>query len=450
MSPPNDDQTFQSRPLSRDSGAGVDPATDLQSAASAVVHDAAVVVEDAAHVVENAAAVVQEAAAVVQETAAVVEDAAAARIWPKVERRLKPRLLRRRHEARVEWKHIAIYVPVLLLVIVIGALSIWSFIEKQSVVIDPAPLPKVTLITVDPRSRLTASWVRLLTEAEMQPTLVPVEKVEVLQGVVVLCDLPTIPPTLADGLADFIRRGGAVVVMGQPPSTPIGPLVMSADVGPSDPVVKFSETVSPVLARLNPGYELQVRPEQVSFLKETPQMVIDARWKANARAVIMHMEQDGTRYLWFGFEPDAVPHDDRQLLVLLRTAFRWVAGQPVSEGAIGPAQVAKTLTPDARRQAQARRFVFTVDPLPNRKVLSVRMTNRGKLPIDNPTVKVWLPPGVTQVALAGDFLMKRNVTLTGVPEEGACLLSRPRLAPDEDRVMKLKIVDVRPRGTTTK
>jgi hypothetical protein len=184
----------------------------------------------------------------------------------------------------------------------------------------------------------------------------------------------------------------------------------------------------------------------VAFLKETPRMVIDARWKANARAVIMHMEQAGTRFLWFGFEPDAVPHDDRQLQLLLRTAFRWVAGQPVSEGAIGPAQMAKTLSPNARRQARAKHFVFSVDPLPNRRLFSIRMSNRGTTALENPTVKVWLPPGVTKVRLAGDFIMKRNATITGVPEEGACLVSLPRLTPNEDRVMKLKIGDVRPRG----
>src|SRR5690349_9601884 len=119
---------------------------DLQSAASAVVEEAANVVEDAALVVESAAAVVQEAAAVVQEAAAADSG------WPAIERRLKPRLLRRFHdEGKVQWKHIAIYVPVLLLVIVIGAFALWSFFEKQSIrAVEPAPLPKITLITADP------------------------------------------------------------------------------------------------------------------------------------------------------------------------------------------------------------------------------------------------------------------------------------------------------------
>jgi len=394
-----------------------------------IVADAAAVVEDAAHVVENAAAVVQEAAAVVHETAASVA-------WPHVERRSKPRLFRLRHEARVEWKHIAIYVPIVLLVAIIGAFALWSFFEKQSLQIEPPALPKVTLITADPRSRLTASWVRLLTDAEMQPTLVPLEKVEVLEGVVVLCDLPAIPPTLAKDLSSFVAHGGAIAVLGPPPATPIGDVSMSADIGMSDNAIKFSEAVSPLLARLQPGYDFWVKPAQVAFLKESPRMVVDARWTGNARAVIMHMEKSETRYVWFGLDPNAIGEEDRQLMLLLRTAFRWVSGQPISEGAIG-----KTFTPESRRAAHGAGLSFSADRSGRQFV--VHMTNRGKATIQNPTVKVWLPPGVTEVALAGDILMKRNVTLTGVPEEGACLVSRPRLAPGEDRLMKLKIVKTR-------
>jgi hypothetical protein len=226
--------------------------------------------------------------------------------------------------------------------------------------------------------------------------------------------------------------------MGQPPSSPVGGLRLSADTGLSDNSAKFSEAVSPVLSRLNPGYELWVRPTQVAFLKETPRMVIDARWKSNARAAVMHMEQAGVRYLWFGFDPAAVTQDDR-LLHLLRTAFRWVGGQPVSEGAVGPSQIARAFTPQSRRAARSSGFAFSVDPLRNRKHLAVRMTNRGKLPLENPTVKIWLPPGVTKVTLGGDLLMKREVTLSGAADDGACLVSLPRLTPNEDRIMKLRV-----------
>src|SRR5436305_535705 len=111
-------------------------------------------VQDAANVVQSAAAVVQEAAQVVQDTAAVVQ----AHEWAGAERRRMPRLKSlARHEALVHWKHIVWYVPILVVVFVVGALAIWSFIERQSLVIQPAPLPKVTRVTADPRSRLTAA-----------------------------------------------------------------------------------------------------------------------------------------------------------------------------------------------------------------------------------------------------------------------------------------------------
>jgi hypothetical protein len=396
-------------------------------------------VQDAADVLQSAAAVVQEAAHVVQETAAVVQDAAA-RDWAGADRRRMPRLKSlARHEALVQWKHILWYVPVLALVIIVGALAIWSFIERESLVIEPEPLPKVTLVTADPGSRLTAAWVRLLTASEMQPTLVPADQLEVLQGVIVICDIWELPPKVQEALGRFIEHGGSVAVLGAPPKTPIGNVHLVADSGMCDTGFKLSESVSPVLARLNPGYTVASARAPVSFLKESPRMTIDARWNGNSRAVVMHMEQERTRYIWIGFDPDAVRGDDRQLTLMLRTAFRWVAGQPVSDGAVGEADQARTLTAGARRQAREERFAFSVDPIGNKRQFSIQMTNRGGRPIQNPTVKIWLPPGVTQVALAGDFIMKRRASLQAVPEEGACLISLPSLTRNEERVMKIKI-----------
>jgi hypothetical protein len=329
---------------------------------------------------------------------------------------------------------------VLLLVIVIGAFALWSFFEKQSIrAVEPAPLPKITLITADPRSPATAAWVRLLTDAEMQPTLVPLDKVEVMQGVVVLCDVPALPPALVDRLNAFIRGGGSIAVMGQPPSTPIGPVSLSADSGTSDGSFKFAEAVSPILARLEPGRQVWVRAAPVAFLKETPQMNVDARWSTNARAVIMHMERGGSRILWFGFDPNALQNEDRQLMLLLRTAFRWVDDQPISEGAVGAEQAAKSFTTAAREAAHAQGFVFSVDPLRNRRDFRVWMSNRGKSTLQNATVRIWLPPGVTRVSLGGGFLMQRDVTLTVIPEDGACLISVPRLNPRVEKVVKLEI-----------
>ena len=222
--------------------------------------------------------------------------------------------------------------------IIVGALAIWSFISKQSLIVPPETLPKVTVVTQDAHSRLAASWVTLLTRAELAATLVPLEKFDPIEGVVIFCEVPVIPPKLAELLDKFVKRGGALAFVGNPPRTAIGKLSLSAETGASDSAIKFSEAVSPILARLNPGYEISTKPVNVALLKESPRMVVDARWKTNARAVIMHMEDEGARTVWFGLDPEALlQKEDLQLMVLLRTAMRWVSGQPSSDGAVGPA-----------------------------------------------------------------------------------------------------------------
>jgi len=349
---------------------------------------------------------------------------------------------RHHHHAHVHWKHLAIYGGVMCVVVIIGGLAIWSFLEKQSLVVAPEALPKVTVVTSDAHSRLAAAWVSLLTRAEMQATLVPIDKLDPIEGVILFCDVPQIPQKLGAALDQFVQRGGALAFAGMPPNLAIGGLHLTAESGTSDASIKLSEAVSPTLARLNPGYEIPAHKTLVALLDESPRMVIDARWKDNARAAVMHMEDAGARYVWMGFDPDALLRkDDPQLLLLMRTAFRWVAGQPISDGAVGPAQLAKALTPGARREAREQRFAFSVDRTSQQNTLSIRMTNRGGANIQNPTVMVWLPRSVKRVALAGDFVMRRRATLTGVPEEAACLVTLPSLARNEDRLMKLKVIE---------
>ncbi len=348
-------------------------------------------------------------------------------------------------EAHVDWKHLAIYGAVVAIVVVIGVVAIWSFIQRQSLVLQAEPLPKITIVTADPNSRLAASWVRMLTSAEIAPTLVPLETFDPIEGVVVFCDIPDIPPRLAELLDQFVKSGGALAFAGKPPRTRIGSLRLIADGGLSDAAIRMGENASPVLARLNPGHQVAMRRVPVAFLKESPRMVVDARWANNARAAVVHVEDKGARYLWFGIDPDAVVQDDVQLKVMLKTAFRWVSGQPVSDGAIGEEQVAKTLTMAARRDARNNDFAFSVDRSTKPDMFTVRLINRGGRRIANPTVKIWLPTGVTQVALGGDLIMRRNATLTGVPEEGACLITVPSLTRNEERVLKLMIKATRPR-----
>ena len=349
----------------------------------------------------------------------------------------------RSRDVRVDWKHLLVPGIALAVVLIIGAIAIWSFIERQSLVIQPETLPKITIVTVDPSSRLAAAWVRLLTKAEMNPTLVPLETFDPIEGVVVFCDIPEIPPRTVSLLDQFIGKGGALVFVGVPPVTPIGDYHIVASPGLSDSSFKLGENSSPVLARLTPGTTIQVRRTKIALLKESPRMGVDARWSDKSRAVAMHEESRGARYLWFGLDPDAIASDDQALSLMLRTAFRWAAGQPVSDGAVGAPQTAKTLTPNARKEARDNGFAFSVDRAKDPSLLTVRMINRGGKPLANPTVKIWMPPRVTKVALAGDVIMRRNATLTGVPEEGACLISLPSLTRNEDRVLKLEIVEER-------
>lgn len=342
------------------------------------------------------------------------------------------------------WKHLVFYGIVVAVVAVVGAIAIWSFILRQSLIIQPESLPTVTVVTHDPKSDLAASWVQLLTRAEMAPTLVPLETFDPIEGVVVFCDVPRIPPRLAALLDEFVRRGGALVFVGTPPETPIGAFRLRSEPGTSDAAFRLGENASPVLARLVPGSEIRTERTGVALLKESPRMRVDARWSDSARAAIMHMEADGGRYLWMGFDPRALSGQDGQLMLLLRTAFRWVAGQPVSDGAIGAPQSARTLDPDSRREARENRLTFSVDPTGKKNVFTVRMMNRGGAPVSNPTVKVWLPPRVTHVSLGGNFILNRGAVLTGSPEDGACVISLPALTRNEERTLSLRIVAVRP------
>ena len=371
-----------------------------------------------------------------------VVDEIAAPGWPEIERRRRPRL-RRHHESRVDWKHVAIYAPVLILVVLVGASALWSFFEKETLTPRPQPLPRVTVVTANPSSPLAAAWVTALSHAALQTTLVPLEKFDDASGVVVLCDVPYLWRPAADTLRAFVRRGGSIVIAGMPPAGEVGELRFTAERGIADPALKLGESPSPLLARLNPGEEIPARRVPVVFLKETPRMSVDARWSSNARAAIMHVQQHGARYIWFGFDPTVLAANNI-LSPLLRTSFRWVAGQPISEGAAGSDDVAANLTPDARRNARADHLLFSVDPAGG-DAFAVRMTNGGNAAIPHPTVKIWLPPRVTRVAVAGDLMMRAGVTLTAA-DEGSCLVTLPLLGPHGERVLKLKTVESGPSG----
>jgi hypothetical protein len=55
-------------------------------------------------------------------------------------------------------------------------------------------------------------------------------------------------------------------------------------------------------------------------------------------------------------------------------------------------------------------------------------------------VKIWLPPKVREVKLAGDLIMRRGAKLRDQPDDSSCLISLPSLGRNEDRIMKLRVV----------
>ena len=75
----------------------------------------------------------------------------------------------RRHDAPlVDWKHLVVYGAIVAVVIVIGVGAIWAFVHQQALTtVQAEPLPKITIVTADPNSKLGAAWVKLLNRAEL-------------------------------------------------------------------------------------------------------------------------------------------------------------------------------------------------------------------------------------------------------------------------------------------
>lgn len=345
-----------------------------------------------------------------------------------------------RHEHRFDWRTLLFYGFVSVLVLVVGATILYSFFEKQGLRQNVAaePLPNVVVVTSDDEDELAAAWTGLLGTSDLPTTLVTPDKFQPTKGVVALCSLKNVDPRFRSFLEEHLRAGGGVAVMGAPPAA-LADLLGTAEMKSSEGVVRIADHPSPVLARVQPGHELGARAAEVAMLDETPAMTVDARWSGNARAAVAHFNVGGGRVLWFGLHPSAlyVPND-RQLALLLRTGFRWLSGQPVSDGAVGAVVPAKALAPAARVEARRQKFSFSVDRLEKPGMLSVRISNRGNGRLLNPTVKIWLPPQNRSVTVSGSFVARRRVDITAVPEEGAILVTLPVLERHEERLLKLK------------
>jgi hypothetical protein len=341
------------------------------------------------------------------------------------------------------WRALLFYGLTSLIVLGVGGLVIYTFIEKRTLTAQVAPegLPSVSIVTPSVDSPFCAAWVTMLTRAQIPATLVPVDRMEPTDGLIALCDLSEIPDTLRDTIVQTIADGGGVIFLGSTPRSEPPLLGLSTARVMSDDNVVLAEAATPVLARVQPGKEIRVQRSEVAYVEETPRMVIDGRWKENAHAAVAHYRLNPGRVLWMGFDPSKlyIP-TDREVLLMMRTSFRWVAGQPVSEGAIGSPLAAKTLTPAARNEARAKRMRYSVDRLPDSEWFTVRITNHSKERLLGPTVKFWLPPNTVRVELGGSAISRRYVTLTGDPEENAVLISLLALAPNEDRIIKLRAV----------
>ena len=124
-----------------------------------------------------------------------------------------------RHDHQGHARAAAVYGLAGLIVLAVGSIAIWSFVERQSVrrTLAPEPLPAVTIVTGNPDSALGAAWVDLLSKAQFAATLVPIEKYEPAPGLLAIADLESLPPPLARGIEAKLREGGGLIVLGAPP-----------------------------------------------------------------------------------------------------------------------------------------------------------------------------------------------------------------------------------------
>lgn len=346
-----------------------------------------------------------------------------------------------RHEHRFDWRALVFYGIVSVLVLIAGSLTLYSFFERNMLVqkVAPEALPAVTVVADDPSSKLAAAWVDLLTRSDFAPTLVAAANFQPVDGLLALCDVSQLTPELRRAVDARLQSGGGVVVLGAPPKGKAVAALEASSI-PSSGVIRFADAAAPTLARVQPGHEVGARSTPVAVLEETPHMTVDARWSGNSRAAVAHFEHGKGRVLWFGFDPSALYYPaDRQLALLLRASMRWVAGQPVSDGAIGTPAIAKALAPAARIDARLKKFSFSVDRLEGNELLSLRIVNRSNQTLANPTVKIWLPPGATEARFRGSFLARRKVQISRAEGENAAIVSLPQLAPFEERVLKLAV-----------
>lgn len=328
-------------------------------------------------------------------------------------------------------------VSVLVLALAVVAVAMW--VQRQLLLqqIAAEPLPSVAIVTQDREAASVAAWVRLLSDAKIGTKVIsPDEIPQDGESVLALCAIDTVSGAQLNAVEQHLARAGGVLILG-PLARPLAErLRASASITTTHGMLQLASEASPVLARATPGHEIWFNGGEIALLDETPEMQIDARWRDSGRAAIAHYRARDGRVVWFGIDPGAMHRGrDDVVEIILRTAARWAAGQPVSDAASGDPAAAKALSPAARQAA--RRLSFSADRLKTRSQLMLRVTNRNGAAVDFVTVKVWLPDGAGRAKLQRPLFGRIDAAVEEADD--GILVSMTRLAPHEERLVKLKL-----------
>lgn len=344
------------------------------------------------------------------------------------------------------WRVVLFYGVTGSAVAIIAATVLYSWFARQmlaaSIVAEPVPS---VLLLADDGSEQTAAWVRLLNDAKVPTKLVEPARIDAAPGVVAIGGLKGLAPALR---AEFQRRlaaGQGVVLIGSVPREVTALVGFATEEAESGGLLEIGDQASPVLARVTPSHQAWFTPGRGPVAVETPKMQIDARWRQSARAAIAHLTTPaGGRVLWLGLDPAAMQRArDPQLELMLRTALRWVDGQPVSEGAAGELGGAQTITVGGRVEARRRNLAWSADRVADQHLLSITLRNRGDEAIPNAAIRVWLPPESGSPQLAGSWFSRRRVSMIHDGDERSVTLTLPALGPHEERLLALRFEPAR-------
>ena len=198
-----------------------------------------------------------------------------------------------RHEHRRDWRPIVFYAAVSLLVLASAAFVLWTFFEKQTLQreIVAEPLPKVAVIHDEEHARLAAAWVSVLTDAGFSATLVPQQSdTPTGESLPALCSSTPLPPRLRTFITARLASGDGLLVLGSSPPQLVA--AVKTSVTKSSGAIRIVNSPSPVVARVQPDYEIGASSVDVHTIEEAPAMSVDARWSNDSRAAIAHFGID--------------------------------------------------------------------------------------------------------------------------------------------------------------